>query len=318
MTRTGNRRIIVGVDGSPQSRTALEWAAREGQRTGAPVDAVLVYGSGLAWIDVGSDAQPLIVTHSAEQAKDVLHEAIAEADLPPEDEVRVTPLVVLGDPSWALADLGRSASLLVVGTRGRGGFRGLLLGSVSQRCAERCPCPVVVVPSDHVAPTNGTGGRRIVVGVDGSAQARRALEWAIAEADPADEIDVVLAYERDLMWAVTAPDLVAQIETSTAAAAGETLHNTLGSIPSSTEETRFAHVVAGEPWRVLVDRAEAADLLVVGSRGRGGFAGLLLGSVSHRCAERSPCPVVIVPTADDATDTDATDADATDAGGQGS
>jgi nucleotide-binding universal stress UspA family protein len=146
-TRSGTRRIIVGIDGSPQSRAALEWAAREAARAGGEIDAVLVYGSGLAWIDVGSDAEPLIVARSGERAKEVLHEAIAAADLPTDDVVTVNPMVVLGDPAASLVDLARSADLLVVGSRGRGGFAGLLLGSVSQRCAERSSCPVVVVPS---------------------------------------------------------------------------------------------------------------------------------------------------------------------------
>ncbi len=152
-TRNGHRRIIVGVDGSPQSRAALEWAATEAQRDGSDVDAVLAYGSGLAWIDVGSDAEALIVARSAERAKEALHETIAAAGLPAEARVRVNPIVVEGEPARALVELAEHADLLVVGTRGRGGFAGLLLGSVSQRCAERSPCPVVVVPSPPSPPS---------------------------------------------------------------------------------------------------------------------------------------------------------------------
>jgi nucleotide-binding universal stress UspA family protein len=150
------RRIVVGIDGSPQSRFALQWAAREAQRSGGEVDAVYVYGSGLAWIDVGSDAEQLVVARSAERAKEVLHQAIAATELPPDSEVRINPVAVVGEPSDALCDMAGSADLLVVGTRGRGGFVGLLLGSVSQRCAERSPCPVVVVPMSPT--TNGGGG----------------------------------------------------------------------------------------------------------------------------------------------------------------
>lgn len=146
-TPSNGRRIVVGIDGSPQSRTALRWAVHEAQCSGGDIEAVHAYGSGLAWIDVGSDAEPLIVARSAERAEDLLHEAIAAARLPPHEAVRINPVVVLGDPSEVLCDLAGSADLLVVGTRGRGGFAGLLLGSVSQRCAERSPCPVVVVPS---------------------------------------------------------------------------------------------------------------------------------------------------------------------------
>jgi nucleotide-binding universal stress UspA family protein len=142
-----DRRIVVGVDGSPQSRTALEWAVEQALRTGGDVDAVLAYNSGLAWIDVGSEAESLIVTRSAEVAKQTLHDTIAAAELPDDHSVRVHPLVVEGEPARVLVELAQHADLLVVGTRGRGGFAGLLLGSVSQRCAERSPCPVVVVPT---------------------------------------------------------------------------------------------------------------------------------------------------------------------------
>jgi nucleotide-binding universal stress UspA family protein len=157
-TRGGSRRIIVGIDGSPQSRAALQWAADEAQRGGGGVDAVHVYGSGLAWIDVGSDAEPLIVARSAERAKEVLHQAISATELPPERAVKIKPIVALGEPADALCDLAASADLLVVGTRGRGGFAGLLLGSVSQRCAERSPCPVVVVPMPEPPGRPADGG----------------------------------------------------------------------------------------------------------------------------------------------------------------
>jgi nucleotide-binding universal stress UspA family protein len=147
MTSNPGNRIVVGVDGSPQSRTALEWAVDEAVRRGAEVDAVLAYGSGLAWIDVGSDAEALIVARSAEVAKQTLHEVIDAASLPDDAAARVNPIVVEGEAPRVLVELAKHADLLVVGTRGRGGFTGLLLGSVSQRCAERSPCPVVVVPS---------------------------------------------------------------------------------------------------------------------------------------------------------------------------
>ena len=144
---TGSRRIVVGVDGSDHSRHALEWAIAEAEHTGAVVRVVLAYDSGLAWIDVGSDAEALMLAHSAENAKKVLHETLAAVDLPHEDAVRVLPVTIEGEAARVLVDAADDADLLVVGSRGRGGFTGLLLGSVSQRCAERSPCPVVVVPS---------------------------------------------------------------------------------------------------------------------------------------------------------------------------
>jgi nucleotide-binding universal stress UspA family protein len=296
-TSSTNRRILVGIDGSPQSRVALEWAAREAQRGGGEIDAVHVYGSGLAWIDVGSDAEPLILARSAENAKQTLHEIIAAAELPAETDVRIEPVVVLGEPSAVLCDRARSADLLVVGTRGHGGFAGLLLGSVSQRCAERSPCPVVVVPSEYTPTVEAPGARRIIVGIDGSAGSRHALEWALAEsASDGDEIEAVLAFNQDLLWVPVEAEIQAKIDAAAEQRAMAIVRDAVTQARTPTDGATVIPTVAlGEPWRVLLATAAGADLLVVGTRGRGGFAGLLLGSVSHRCVERSTCPVVVVP-----------------------
>jgi nucleotide-binding universal stress UspA family protein len=143
---TGRQRIVVGVDGSEAAGSALEWAIEDAQRRRAEVEAVFAFDSGLAWIDVGSDTQATIVEHATTQARALLDEALAEA-LGDSCPVTVHSTVVQGSPAAALIEVARTADLLVVGSRGRGGFAGLLLGSVSQRCAEHAPCPVVVVPS---------------------------------------------------------------------------------------------------------------------------------------------------------------------------
>ncbi len=298
-TRRGNRRIVVGIDGSPGSQLALEWAAAEAHRYGGEIDAVLVYGSGLAWIDVGSDAESLVVARSAEQAKQTLHDAIAASDLPSEADVRINPIVVLGEAWRALCDVAHAADLLVLGTRGRGGFAGLVLGSVSQRCAERSPCPVVVVPGAHPAARGATAGRRVVVGVDGSPHARRALEWAVDESEPGDEIDAVLVFDRGLSWILDEPVVEASVVAFATREALAAIHKEVAETAVRADGAAITpQAVSGPPWRALVETADDADLLVVGRRGRGGFAGLPLGSVSRRCAERSACPVVVVPTPD--------------------
>jgi nucleotide-binding universal stress UspA family protein len=151
-TRT---RIVVGIDGSAESQAALEWAVHEAERSSAEIDAVLAYDSGLAWIDVGSEYQAVIVEQSAKQAQEDLHRTLEAVPSVRKSAVTVHPLVVEGPPARVLVELGRNADLLVVGTRGRGGFAGLLLGSVSQRCAERSPCPVVVVPGPRSEGPNG-------------------------------------------------------------------------------------------------------------------------------------------------------------------
>jgi nucleotide-binding universal stress UspA family protein len=140
------RRFVVGIDGSPESLAALDWAVHEADRTGGEIDAALAYDSGLAWIDVGSEYQAVIVEQSAARATQELHRALDAIPSGGNGRVKIRPLVVEGAPAHVLVELARDADLLVVGSRGRGGFAGLLLGSVSQRCAERSPCPVVVVP----------------------------------------------------------------------------------------------------------------------------------------------------------------------------
>jgi nucleotide-binding universal stress UspA family protein len=141
------RRIVVGVDGSPGSRAALAWAVDEADRNGGEIDAVLAYDSGLAWIDVGSDYQARMLEQSARQAKATLHQALEWLGTEGPTSVPVHPLAVEGQPARVLIEFARDADLLVVGSRGHGGFTGVMLGSVSQRCAGHSPCPVVVVPS---------------------------------------------------------------------------------------------------------------------------------------------------------------------------
>jgi nucleotide-binding universal stress UspA family protein len=138
------RRIVVGLDGSRGSCAALAWACEEAAATGADVQAVLAYSSGVAWIDVGSEFQEPMMHEARRQAERHLDEVLAGSV--PVEGVRIAPVVTEGPPADVLVEAARDADLLVVGSRGRGGFTGLLLGSVSQRCVERAPCPVVVVP----------------------------------------------------------------------------------------------------------------------------------------------------------------------------
>jgi nucleotide-binding universal stress UspA family protein len=137
-------KIVVGVDGSEESRSALTWALRQAHSTGAEVDAVLAYTTGVAWIDVGSEYQVPMMREAAKRAQRELDDVLAQETM--NDAVEVRAHIVEGAPADVLVEAADGADLLVVGSRGRGGFAGLLLGSVSQRCVERAPCPVVVVP----------------------------------------------------------------------------------------------------------------------------------------------------------------------------
>jgi nucleotide-binding universal stress UspA family protein len=138
-------RIVVGVDGSAGSAVAFEWALRQAELTHADLTAVLAYSYELWWIDGGTDYEPQQIERKAVEARRRLDDMLAEL-IPEGTSVTVHPIVVEGHVPTALLEIAREADLLVLGSRGRGELAGLLLGSVSQRCAERASCPVVVVP----------------------------------------------------------------------------------------------------------------------------------------------------------------------------
>ncbi len=138
-------RIVAGVDGSPCSVRALRWAVRQARLTGGSVDAVLAweyptsYG-GYGWVPYGFTEG----TDFGEAAERALADSISQAT-DPDDRVDVRPRVVRGNPAQALLDAARGADLLVVGSRGHGGFTAALLGSVAQHCVYHAGCPVVVI-----------------------------------------------------------------------------------------------------------------------------------------------------------------------------
>jgi nucleotide-binding universal stress UspA family protein len=142
---SGNgHRIVVGVDGSPASQEALAWAIRQAEATGASVDAVI------AWHDpaviAGLPRGPVATLEEAaygEFAATVLGNSIREVGA--RSAAKVNPVVQHGNAAQVLLGSAEGADLLVVGSRGHGGFAGALLGSVSQHCAHHAPCPVVII-----------------------------------------------------------------------------------------------------------------------------------------------------------------------------
>jgi nucleotide-binding universal stress UspA family protein len=140
-----SRRIVVGVDGSPSAGKALRWAIRQAELTGATVEAVIAWHlplmvGGYAWPPVGV----LETTDFGKLAGRVLADSIAAA-VGSGGPVPVTPVVKEGNPAQMLIDTAEGADLLVVGSRGHGGFAEALLGSVSQHCVHHASCPVVVI-----------------------------------------------------------------------------------------------------------------------------------------------------------------------------
>jgi nucleotide-binding universal stress UspA family protein len=271
-------RIVVGVDGSPSSEHALRWAAGQARLTGQEVHAVITWELPVPYdvpvpVDLNWRADA-----SAALTKSI-ENALGEPGSPP-----VVQHVIEGRPAKVLIDAARDADLLVVGSRGHGGFTGLLLGSVSEHVLAHATCPVVVV-HEHRATTG-----RIVVGIDGSPESSQALRWAAREAELSGcELHAVLAWHIPFTYGVLDMN-----EPDWAAHASQVLATAVAGALEGTAAARVVQeVVEDYPAAALLHAAEEADLLVVGSRGRGTFAGLLLGSVSRHVAAHASCPVVV-------------------------
>jgi nucleotide-binding universal stress UspA family protein len=137
-------KIVVGVDGSPGSVAALRWAHAEAALRGAALEAVAVWQYPMMTTMPAFGAMP-DATNLSKQTEEHLLEILRENDIESTPEVAVSVSVAEGTPASALTNAAGDADLLVVGSRGHGGFAGLLLGSVSHQCTMHAPCPVVVV-----------------------------------------------------------------------------------------------------------------------------------------------------------------------------
>ncbi|MFC3298111.1 universal stress protein [Arthrobacter agilis] len=303
--------IVVGVDGSDQSTCALLWAAQEAERRKAPLYVVTAYTIPV-FAASSMDAGYATVDDDVirDSAQSVLQEALTHIE---GISVEVHARIETGDAAGVLLDLSEEAELMVVGSRGRGGFVGRLLGSVSSALPAHAKCPTAVIPVCTGArlgrPDLGKkqgrdrdGGSSeavvepvVVVGVDGSEQARMASLAAAEEARSRGlalrVICSVAPFNGSLAW-VPAPvdrealhaDLAVQL-----AAGRDWLQSHYPDVDIRVE------LVDGSPAEVLISASATSELLVVGTRGRGGFTGMLLGSTSQGVLHHARGPVLVVP-----------------------
>jgi len=279
--------IVVGVDGSDGSVSALTWALREAGRRRCEVDAVL------AWADAYSLVTPTPLSALSKAQRTRLRRRVETSLHRAEQQQSGGPMVTArthvfsGRPAEMLSHLSGRAALVVVGSHGYGSLKATVLGSVSRECVQGATGPVVVVRGSDRPLTAGHG--RILVGVDGSDFGQAALLWAIDEARATgDDLEVVH------VWGPPGPGVMppgaeSELEkaaTSTLSEASRTLHRSGCSFTANLEY--------GSAGPVLSARSRTVDLVAVGSRGRGGLSGLLLGSVSQQCLTHSDCPVAIV------------------------
>lgn len=310
--------VLVGVDGSAASLHALDWATAYAHRVGWALHIVCSYSLPsftAASLDGGYAA--LDDTTIQEGAKSVLAEAEARVA---DAGVRATTEVATGDAAGVLVELSGDYGLAVVGTRGRGGFTERLLGTVSSALPAHARCPVVVVPlraeanrgvswsqpgsasgADAETSTTAPGAaeirevRRIVVGVDGSPQAERALQHAILQANAwGAELTAVtgvpVGNSGMLAWLPSNID-----REQVLADIGAGMDVLVDKYEAQNPGLRIRRIVLdGTGAELLTEFSTASDLVVLGSRGRGGFRGLLLGSTSQAVLHHAACPVLVV------------------------
>ncbi|MFF7213734.1 universal stress protein [Streptomyces sp. NPDC008238] len=261
--------VVVGVDGSTSSDAAVVQAAREAHRRRAKLRVVHAF----TWPS-GPTYAPLDPSPLNRMAHDAAERARGAAP-----GTEVTGTVMLGGAVSVLTAESRAADLLVVGSRGTGGFLGMLLGSTAVSVAAHAECPVMVVREDppHTGP--------VVLGVDGSPHGEDAIAFAFAEAALREaEILALHAWLPDYAPPGTGVESAERLLSLALAGHGERY----------PDVTVRQEVGSGETREVLIEASRTAQLTVVGARGRGGFTGLLLGSVSQALLHHAHGPVAVV------------------------
>lgn len=283
-------RVVVGVDGSPAADAAAQWAAREAIARGCGLTLLATVSPALATTGFGPGMPPsldLIDTLQA-QALDVLNATAASLT-----GVDVITHVEVGSASSALIDASRLAEMIVMGSRGRGGFKGLLLGSVGAQVAAHADCPVAVIRSEP-----RVDARSIVVGIDESPAAQAAVAEAFAMADR-HGFDVIAvhawdipAYDLIVLPNSTIPVPLADVADDEIRLAAEVLAGYREEYPNVAVQERLVRAPAAE---ALLNASTDAAMIVVGTRGHGPAVGALLGSVSNAVLHKAQAPVVVVP-----------------------
>lgn len=293
-TRHMRNHVVVGTDGSPPATRAVEWAAHEAALRHLPLRVV----HGFVWPQVHTPLSPPVPVEIGSALRDTAKQLLAEAAdaarvAEPDLEVQ-TSLIDAGGAA-ALLRSAADAAVLVVGTRGLGGFSGLIVGSTAVQLAMYAPCPVIVV-RDGETDAADLAGRPVVVGVDASEHAAAALAFAFGEASlrgvPLHAVhtwtEPVSAGPGDMLPLVYD---VQKVEDEENLLLAELLAGWSEKYPDVIV-TR--DVVRGRADHTLIEASGRAQLLVVGARGVGGFRGLVFGSVSQAALHHAHCPVAVV------------------------
>ena len=293
--RISHHGVVVGVDGSPSSLVAVRWAAREAAMRHVPLTVVhvasplSVAASTLAW-PAGRVPEEVLEIQENE-ARNVIADAIKVAEDSAEGSGRpeINSELFFGGPVPALVDLSKDAQMVVVGCRGRTGRHRRLLGSVSTGLIHHAHCPVAVI-HDEVASSLQAAQLPVLVGIDGSRVSELATAIAFDEASWRG-VDLVALH---VLWDADTSSAFGMEWSALQSAAEKTLAESLAGWQDRYPEVNVQLLVEFKnPARHLLEESERAQLVVVGSHGRGGFAGMLLGSVSTAVSQAARVPVIV-------------------------
>lgn len=283
-TATDAARIVVGVDGSRGSRAALSWAVREAELRTTPLDLVHAW-SPMRGVTGDSETDLALVarTHGNSMLASAAGQVRVSAPA-----VDVATHLVQGRPGPVLLDAAVGAYLLVVGSRGLGGFRGMQLGSVGLHAIAHAPCSVAIVR----APARAR--RPVVVGIDGSPASSCVLKVAFEEAELRGSQLLIVSVLYVPPAIGNAPD-----REHTFGALRATVYDMLqvlmkGMAQQHPKVDVRTSLPKGYPTEVLANASATAQLLVIGAHGTGAFSGMRLGSTSHALAQEAHCPLIVV------------------------
>ncbi|MFT4231428.1 MAG: universal stress protein [Leucobacter sp.] len=277
-----SEKYLIGVDGSEQSRVALAWGLARATGHGASVELLHV-------ADDSFLSESVAFLSEAQEASEQMLHAETEYARSLGFQGKISGTAVVGHPIAELEEASKRADLLILGAHGGSRLAGSFFGTRAVKAAATAHCPVAVIPKQQAEPAGG-----VVVGVDGSEASRRAVAFAAEEASKR-EVPLVAVYAwmppltpgLEYLWSE-------ELVESQRAAAEEAIAIGAAGLAERYPDLEIRReIVQSPPVAALVEAAEHAKMLVVGSRGRGGISRLLLGSVSHGVLQALPCPVVV-------------------------